>query len=146
MQPWHFWTIAGLLLLILEMLTPAFFFASFGVAALLTAIGAATGLETTGQLGAFAILSIVCMAAVRPFFVKFVYRFSDPALANVHALVGQSGSVVDAIGSGDEPGRVKVGGEEWRAISLTGDPMAPGTRVEITSVSSATLTVRPRLA
>ena len=33
MQSWHLWTIIGLLLLILEMLIPAFFFASFGVAA-----------------------------------------------------------------------------------------------------------------
>lgn len=145
MQPWHLWTIAGLLLLILEMLTPAFFFASFAVAALITAPLAASGMGTTSQLATFAGISVLCMAAVRPFFVKFIYRRSDPSPVNVHALIGQSASVVDAIGSGDEPGRVKVGSEEWRAINALGDPLPPGTRVEIIGVSSATLTVRPRL-
>ena len=143
MQPWHLWTIAGLLLLILEMLTPAFFFASFGLAALITAILASAGFGTTAQLGGFAAVSIICMAAVRPFFVKCVYRHRISPV-NAHALVGQSGSVVDAIGAGGDPGRVKVGSEEWRAISESGDPLPAGLRVEITSVASATLTVRPR--
>ena len=115
------------------------------MAALITAITASAGLGTTGQLASFAGISILCMAAVRPFFVKFVYRRSDPAKVNIHALIGQSGSVVDAIGSGDDTGRVKVGSEEWRAINESGDPLPPGTRVEIMSVNSATLTVRPRV-
>jgi hypothetical protein len=38
MQPWHLWTIAGICLLIAEMLTVSFFAASFGVAALVTAL------------------------------------------------------------------------------------------------------------
>ncbi len=145
MQPWHLWTIAGLLLLILEMVTPAFFFASFGVAALLTAIAASAGFDTTGQLATFATVSILCIAAVRPLFVRYVYKSAEPARVNIHALIGQSGNVVDAIGAGDDTGRVKVGSEEWRAINESGDPLPPGTRVEITSVNSAILTVRPRL-
>ncbi len=144
MQSWHLWTITGLLLLIFEMVLPAFFFASFGIAALLTALAASTGMGTNAQLGTFAASSALCIAAVRPLFVKFVYRRSDPAPVNTHALIGQSARVVDAIGTGDDPGRVKVGSEEWRAISDTGYAMAPGTRVEITAVTSATLTVRLR--
>ncbi len=141
MESWHLWTITGLLLLILEMLIPAFFFASFGLAALITAPIAAQGTGTTAQLGTFAAVSVLCMAAVRPFFMRCVYR-KQIAPVNVHALIGQSGSVVDAIGAGTETGRVKVGGEEWRALSESGAPLAPGTRIQITAVESATLTVR----
>lgn len=143
MQTWHLWTIFGLLLIIVEMVTPAFFFASFGVAALLTAPVAAYGLGFTGQLAVFAGASVFCMAAVRPIFIRFIYSRREPPV-NTHALLGQSGTVVDPIGADDLPGRVKVGGEEWRAVSLTGVPIAPGTRIEITEVSSATLTVKPR--
>lgn len=143
MQAWHLWTITGLLLLILEMLTPAFFFASFAAAALLTAPIASAGMGPSAQLGTFALVSVICMAGVRPLFVKYVYR-RRIAPVNAHALIGQSGSVVDAIGLGDQPGRVKVGGEEWRAISSSGTPLPLGTRVEILGVDSATLTVRPR--
>jgi membrane protein implicated in regulation of membrane protease activity len=142
MHSWHLWTITGLLLLILEMLTPAFFFASFGLAALITAPIAAHGLSTTAQLGTFAAVSVLCIAAVRPFFVKCIYRKRINPV-NAHALIGQSGSVVDAIGAGTETGRVKVGSEEWRALSESGTPLSPGTRIEITAVESATLTVRP---
>lgn len=145
MQSWHLWIIAGLLLIILEMLTPAFFFASFSLAALLTAPFAYAGAGATVQLASFAFFSVLFMAAVRPFFRRYVYRRSDPAAVNAHALIGQSAVVVDPIGSGDEPGRVKVGSEEWRAIHETGHPIPEGTRVEITRVESATLTVRLRL-
>lgn len=144
MQSWHLWTIAGLLLIILEMVTPAFFFASFAVAALLTAPAAASGMGLTAQLMVFAGTSIVCMAAVRPLFVRHIYSRSEPRV-NTHALLGQSGTVVDPIGHDDVPGRVKVGSEEWRAVSFTGEPIPPGTRIEITAVCSATLTVRPRI-
>ncbi len=101
-------------------------------------------LSLSAQLATFAGISVLCMAAVRPLFVKFIYRRSDPSPVNIHALIGQSASVVDAIGAGDDPGRVKVGSEEWRAINAAGDPLPPGTRVEIIGVESATLTVRPR--
>ncbi len=145
MQTWHLWVIAGLILLIIEMVVPAFYFASFAVAALLTAIAAAAGSETTAQLGVFSATSVLCLAAVRPLFVRYIHRRSAPAPVIAHALIGQSASVVDPIGAGDEPGRVKVGGEEWRAVSASGHPLPPGTRVEITAVASATLTVRPRM-
>ena len=45
MQPWHLWTIAGICLLIAEMLTVSFFAASFGVAALVTALATAQALS-----------------------------------------------------------------------------------------------------
>ena len=38
---WHFWVIGGVTLIIMEMFTLSFFLASFGVAALITAIPAA---------------------------------------------------------------------------------------------------------
>lgn len=145
MQPWHLWTIAGIVLIILEMLTPAFFFASFALACLFAAAGSAAGLGTTGVLAVFAGASVLCMFAVRPVFVNLIYRRSDPTPTNRHAMIGLTGTVVDDIEDADGPGRVKVGSEEWRAVSGTGAPIRSGTRVEVLRVDSATLTVRARL-
>ena len=63
--------------------------------------------------------------------------------SNTHAMVGQRGTVTTVVGGIDNPGRVKIGGEEWRAISESDEPLAEGLVVEIISVDSATVIVRP---
>lgn len=143
MQAWHLWALAAIALVIVEMLSPLFFFASFGAAALATSAAAAAGLGFTGQLAVFAVASVLCIFAVRPLFAGWIYRRSEPAPVNVQALVGQTGVVVDEIQDGLLAGRVKIGGEEWRAVSGTGERLPAGARVEVTAVSSATLTVVP---
>ena len=141
MQPWHLWTVLGIALYIVEMLSFSFFPASFGTAALLTALAAAQlGLTTAGQLGVFAVASVLCLALVRPL-ARGLYRASDHRPVLTDALLGTTGTVVDPITSGT-PGRVRIGGEEWRAITESLHPLPEGTLVEILRVEGATLTVR----
>jgi membrane protein implicated in regulation of membrane protease activity len=144
MEPWHIWAIAGIICVILEMVSPAFFFGSFSAAALVTAAAAALGSSFNWQLATFAVATVVSLMAIRPVFLYHFYRSGDSRPVNADALVGQTAVVVDAIGE-DGAGRVKVGAEEWRAVSESGAPVEAGTRVEITAVSSATLTVRPKV-
>ncbi|MCB1090961.1 MAG: NfeD family protein, partial [Verrucomicrobiae bacterium] len=49
----------------------------------------------------------------------------------------------DPVSGENAPGRVKIGGEEWRAISADGSMINPGAVVEIVSLDGATVTVRP---
>jgi membrane protein implicated in regulation of membrane protease activity len=134
MQPWHLWTVLGIALYIVEMLSFSFFPASFALAA------AQLGLTTAGQLGVFAVASVLCLALVRPL-ARGLYRASDHRPVLTDALLGTTGTVVDPITSGT-PGRVRVGGEEWRAITESLHPLPEGTLVEILRVEGATLTVR----
>jgi membrane protein implicated in regulation of membrane protease activity len=123
------------------MLSFSFFPASFGTAALLTALAAAqTALGTAGQLGIFAVASVLCLALVRPF-MRGLYRGSDNRPVLTDALLGTMGTVVDPIAF-NSPGRVRIGGEEWRAVSRERDPLPEGTKVQILQVEGATLTVR----
>lgn len=142
MENWHLWTIAGILLIIVEMLTYTFFAASFGVAAFITAYVATRDVGLTWELGAFCIASTVSVLAVRPLFTKCIYKRSDNRPVLVAALVGQSGTVVDEIEPQGGHGRVKTGGEEWRALAIDARGIPAGARVEIVSVSGATLTVK----
>ena len=64
MENWHLWTIAGILLIIAEMLTYSFFAASFGVAALITAYASTRDVGTTWELGIFVIASALSVLAV----------------------------------------------------------------------------------
>jgi membrane protein implicated in regulation of membrane protease activity len=145
MTAWHLWTLAGILLVILEMFTLSFYLASFGVACLLTAVPAAMGVSLNWQLGVFVVSSAILLFLIRPLFHKGVYRASDPRRTNAEALVGQVAIVVESIPGPPAVGRVKLGGEEWRAQAAhPGFTMPAGTQVQVTSVEGATLTVQPK--
>ena len=143
MEHWHLWTIAGIILIIVEMLTFTFFAASFGVAAFITAYAATRDIGTTWELGTFVIAATVCVLAVRPLFSKCIYKRSEHKPVLLQALLGQSGTVVDEIEPQGGHGRVKLGGEEWRAVATDARGIPAGAKVEIVSVAGSTLTVRP---
>ncbi len=145
MQAWHLWIIGGILLIVLEMFTVSFFLASFGVAAMLTAIAAALGASLEVQLAVLAVTSLFTIFGVRPLFKSGIYRLSDRRLTGPAALIGKVGHVTERIVGPADPGRVRLGGEEWRAIAPhPGLAIEPGAAVEVTAVDSATLTVVPR--
>jgi len=143
MDNWHLWIIAGILLIIVEMLTFTFFAASFGVAALLTAYVASKDVGLTWELATFVIASTVCVLGVRPLFTRLIYKRSENKPVLVAALIGQGGTVVDEIEPQGGQGRVKTGGEEWRAVATDARGIPAGVKVQIVSVQGATLTVRP---
>jgi membrane protein implicated in regulation of membrane protease activity len=138
---WHLWAATGLFLIIFEMATGTFFAASFGVAALITALPAAADASRTTQLVVFALLSVVCISLVRPLFRGWIYKKSDATPMLAPAMVGQLGTVVDEIEPNHGHGRVKIGGEEWRAQAADNAGFKVGTRVRITAVDGATVTV-----
>ncbi len=139
---WHLWIILGILFIILEMTTHTFFLFSFGSAALASALTAKAGGDFTWQLAIFALVSFLMVVLIRPWVLKGLYHRSDSRPTNAHALIGTLGTVVDDIPGPLRPGRVKIGGEEWRALSADDAPIAADTVVTITHVDSATLTVR----
>lgn len=139
MQDWHLWVIAGIALLIVEMFTFSFLFGSFGTAALITAAVAGQDASLAWQLFTFCVASAVCLAIMRPLARK-AHVSAEHKPTNVHALVGRQGIVIESVGQ--QPGRVKLGGEEWRAIAESSQSLDEGTAVCITNVQGATLTVR----
>ncbi len=144
MDPWHWWLIAALTLVILEIFFSDFLLATLGAACLVTAVVAGFGVGFTVQLGSFVTASILALALLRPAMRRWMYRSSDPLKTGSHALVGQSGTITETVGGPESPGRVKLGGEEWRAVSDTGEALKIGLVVEILAVDSATVRVRAR--
>ena len=87
MENWHLWIIAGILLIIVEMLTYSFFAGSFGAAALIAAYVATRDVGLTGELATFVIASAICVLGVRPVFTNCLYKRSDkrPVLTEASA-------------------------------------------------------------
>ena len=68
------------------------------------------------------------------------YARVEPVMMNVHALVGQKGIVLQEIAN-YEDGRVKIGGETWKA-SIGGDKtLKKGDEIIVMEVSGATVIV-----
>ena len=61
---------------------------------------------------------------------------------NADAIIGRTGSVSQAIAANGY-GRVALDGDDWKAQSADGQPIAAGTRVRIVGRESIIVTVTP---
>ena len=140
MEPWHIWIIVALIFFIMEIFTPGFAVACLSIGSIGGSIASACGLEFKFQILVFAIATLLAFVLVRPVALKIFHNKSKEVLTNVDALVGRqaivSEEIVPIVG-----GRVKVDGDDWKAISADGRPVSAGTPVRILKVESVILTV-----
>lgn len=140
LEPGWIWAIAGVVLLIAEVLAPGFFLLFIGGAAVAT--GVFTLLFDLGivpQLILFAVYSTLAVMLGKRFYAQPDAPDQQLALNEPSKrMIGKSVLVVDPV---DEyGGRVRVGDGEW---SARGGPAAAGERVVVTGVDGNCLTVEP---
>lgn len=134
------WVIAGIVLLVGEVLAGEFVLAMLGVAALAAGGSAALGLGWVGSALVFALTSVVLLLTARPALKRKAqksiegYRQHSDRLGGSSAVVSQR---VDARG-----GRVRIGAEEWSARAYVEDEvMEPGEQVTVVRIEGATALV-----
>ena len=138
LEPGWLWAIAGIVLLIAEVIAPGFFLLFVGAAAVLTGVFTLMfNLSLAPQLVLFAIYATVAVLLGKRYYAEPAgahdsARLNDPG----QRLVGRSVLVVEPVD--EHGGRVKVGDSEW---SARGGPAAAGDRVTITGVDGNCLTV-----
>lgn len=137
-EPGWLWMIGGVLLLIAEIVVPGVFLVWIGIAAVVTGLFALLlGIGLAGQLGLFALYSVLAVLAGRRFYGVAGVENANPLLNDRAAqMVGRRVLVVQAVD--EDGGRVRVGDSEW---SARGGPAAPGERVRITGVEGNCLIV-----
>ncbi|MGW1340414.1 NfeD family protein [Kribbella sp. NPDC002412] len=142
MQSWFLWLILAAVLGTAELMTATLDLLLLAVAALAAAGVAGLGLGIGLQLLAFAVTAAAMITLVRP--VARRHLMSYPQLrSGVAALVGREAVVLREVGR--EPGRVRIGGEEWSARSYDPDLVIPeGTTVDVFAIEGATALVHPR--
>ncbi|MDR2936898.1 MAG: hypothetical protein LBU80_06100, partial [Rikenellaceae bacterium] len=72
MELWQIWAAVAVALFIIELFTPAFFVACFGIGAGLAAVAAAIGMNVSWQFVFFAAGSLMSFVLVRPFVLKYI--------------------------------------------------------------------------
>ena len=134
---WHWWVLA-VLLMILEIFSPAAFFIWIGFAAgIMGLLLLVVDFSWELQAFVFAVLSVACIAAGRTWFKRNPIESDEPNLnRRGHALVGQVFEVEQAIVDGT--GRVRVGDSTWKVI---GPDSEVGDKVRVVDVDSTVLRV-----
>lgn len=134
------WAIAGVLLLIAEIIAPGFFLVFVGAAAIATGLFTLLfDLGTAPQLALFALYSVLAVLIGKRWYgepetIDENLRLNDLAKRQI----GKTVTVVTAVD--DHSGRVRVGDGEWNA---RGGPAEPGERVKVTGVDGNCLIVEP---
>jgi hypothetical protein len=138
LHPGWLWAIAGVLLLIAEIIAPGFFLVFIGAAAIAT--GLFTVLFDLGlapQFGLFIVYAAVFVMVFKRWYGQADGPAADPLLNDRAArLIGRSVTVVEPVD--EHSGRVRVGDSEW---SARGGPAAAGDRVKVASVEGNCLIV-----
>ncbi|MDX1461173.1 MAG: NfeD family protein [Xanthomonadales bacterium] len=137
---WHWWILAGVLLII-ELSAPVFFFLWLGIAAAATGLLtlAFPGLSLETQLVLFAALSVVAIIAWRRF------REARPALSDQPNLNRRGQQYTGRVFTLDEPitngvGKITVDDSTWR---VKGPDLPAGSRVRVAGVDGVVFIVEP---
>ena len=138
LEPGWIWATVGVLLLAAEILAPGVFLVWIGIAAIVTGIFTLLfDIGLAGQLGLFALYSVLAVLAGRRFYAVDGVANSNPMLNDRAAqLIGRRVVVVQEVD--EDSGRVRVGDSEW---SARGGPAPAGERVRVTGVEGNCLIV-----
>lgn len=141
---WVLWFALAFILLIAEIFTPGFVLACFSFGCLAAGIIALFGDAILLQLVVFMAGTLVFFFTIRPFALKHFYSSKDTVLTNIDALIHKSAVVIEAIDEDTGTGRVRMGGEDWRAKAADGSSIASGQHVTVIKVEGTTLKVIPK--
>jgi len=135
------WLAAGLVLLVIELVTPSGFFVMFfGLGALTVGVLARLGAAGDQWLQwlIFTVTSVVYLLLFRG---RLQERVEHPQL-NVDTLVGELAVPRERIGPG-QVGRVDLRGTLWNARNEAPQPVEPGQRCRVTGVDGLLVFVQP---
>lgn len=126
MLAWHWWLIAALLLLLVELLGTGFFAFAFGLAALAAMVVAWLDAGVTWQWFTFALAAALLAPLLKWLFRRFAPSRRTSFLAGESRQ--QQGEIVQ-LASGDF--RLKLEGDLFMVRSASGATLTVGDRVEI---------------
>lgn len=143
LEPWHAWIVAGVVLLIVEVFTPGFVVACFGVGCLAAGLVSPLGVGLFWEIAVFCVASLAMLVGIRPVVARHLAPKGGGLKTNADALVGKRGLVTEALDPVRDVGRVLVGGEDWRASPEALQAIAKDASVIVVRVEGARVVVRP---
>ena len=140
MSPWVWWTVVALVFFILEISTASFFFLWIGAGAMITVVVSLFSVPATVEYSVFAVSSILLVVISRRW--AGTISGKSPQIANVDALVGQSGRITKVYAHAPWQGYAKIGGEAWRVETENENPLQVNEEIKVLTLKSNILVVK----
>lgn len=139
---WWIWLLVGLVLFVVELLTPGgFYLLFFGVGAIGVGLLARFGLAGP-QWVEWLLFSVISIAALllfrRPLLTRFRLSVSDK---DIDSLVGETAMALEDIAA-DGIGKAEMRGTAWSARNVGGNPVKRGQRCKVERIEGLMLWVR----
>ncbi len=135
------WFLIAVIFLIAESGHRAFYALFVALGALVAAILAIAGVGVVVQIPAFVAAAVSGVAFLRPSILRAMRRGQGELVSGIKANVGKETVLVEAVDGPDSPGRVRINGELWKAVSFDGKPIAAGTTVMLLELNNTTFVV-----
>lgn len=135
------WLAAMIVFLLVEASTEQMICLWFACGALASTLVSLFSPSPVLQIVVFLVVSLVLLASLRPLVRKYI----TPKLVktNVDAVVGTKGIVTEQVDNLTAQGAVKLGAVTWTARSTSGEPIQPGTTVQVDRIEGVKVFVSP---
>ncbi|RXR23739.1 NfeD family protein [Oerskovia turbata] len=138
---WLWWVGAGLLFVLIEIISLDLVLIMFAGGAFAAAGVNAAGGPLWLQIVTFAVVSAALLLSLRPWLLRHLRQRVPLAETGAAAQVGRTAVVVDRVT--ELSGRIKLQGEIWSARTVDGSPELPiGAEVRVVRIDGATAVVR----
>jgi membrane protein implicated in regulation of membrane protease activity len=138
---WHYLIVAAFFFFIIEVFVPGFIAGSVGIGFLFAAVGSYFGFAEEWQIVLFAVGMAVSFFTIKPVILRLMNKTSEQK-TNVDAMIGRQAIVTETIDFKKNSGRVKLDGDDWKAISAEHELIEVGQLVTVTEINSIVLTVK----
>jgi membrane protein implicated in regulation of membrane protease activity len=134
---WESWLIVAGVLAVLELVSLDLIFIMLAGGALVGALASALSAPAALSVGLALVTAVGLLAVLRPGVLKSLHGGPDLRTGTA-ALVGTRAVVLHDLAA-HQPGRVKIGGEEWAALPYDEDDrIAAGETVDVVQIKGAT--------
>lgn len=137
---WWIWMGLAAAFLIGEILTAGFFLIFLSVGAAAAGVLAMLDVSSVGQFIVFIVVSGILFVFGRRFADRVTEK--QPAGIGADRFIDQEGVVLEKIDNSSNTGSVRVGQDEWRAVSETGDILQKGARIKVTQIDGTRAVVK----
>jgi membrane protein implicated in regulation of membrane protease activity len=137
------WLIILLVCIFAEIHTQAFVALFIGIGAVIAFFLALASVPFAVQAVVWLVVSALTLVSLRP---AVVHKYQHSAVVDLtipasSSLANLTGFVEDLVGDEGHPGRVKIKGESWKAVTEATSPIPSGTQIIVRKAYGTTLWV-----
>jgi membrane protein implicated in regulation of membrane protease activity len=136
------WVVIAALFLAAEFGHRAFYAMFVAMGAVVAAVLAVAGVSVVVQIPAFVGAAVLGLFLIRPALVRAAKTGQYGLISGIKAHVGKEAILTETAGGPSHPGRIKLDGELWKAVSHDGSVIPAGTTVMILELQGTTFVIQ----